>query len=463
MKLPMPPPTYESLSQEDQKDVLATILAQNIMSQKHPNILTPALSIDKKKYLHWDKLRHLEPPRDMRALDWWFVIKFVRKASYKQIPFVDKHGKPFVFNTPDLALQKLRFIDRNTGNIIQNPNSALNTPMRDDYLIQSLIEEAITSSQLEGASTTRRIAKEMLRTERKPRNLSEQMIFNNYQAMQFIHEIKNEKLSLKIILELQRIITQNTLNDKKAMGRLRKSKDEIQIVDHRDNRILYVPPKAEQLPKRLEKLCDFANTEEDKFSFFIHPVIKAIILHFMLAYEHPFVDGNGRTARALFYWCMAQQGYSLMEFISISQVLKKQAGQYARAFLYTETDENDLTYFIYDQLDVIIKAINIFYEHIKKQSREIHEAEALLYANPMLQNKLNYRQITLIKHALKHQHTFYQILPHQKSHNISYDTARNDLLKLSEMGLLVQQKIGKAFNFTATPNLKEQIKKLKQK
>ncbi len=56
----------------------------------------------------------------------------------------------------------------------------------------------------------------------------------------------------------------------------------------------------------------------DKADFFIHPVIRAILLHFMLAYDHPFVDGTGRTARALFYWSMAHQGYWLMDFISIT-------------------------------------------------------------------------------------------------------------------------------------------------
>ena len=56
---------------------------------------------------------------------------------------------------------------------------------------------------------------------------------------------------------------------------------------------------------------------------FIHPMIRSIILHFWLAYDHPFVDGNGRTARALFYWSMLRHGYWLFEFISISQIILK--------------------------------------------------------------------------------------------------------------------------------------------
>jgi Fic family protein len=73
----------------------------------------------------------------------------------------------------------------------------------------------------------------------------------------------------------------------------------------------------------------------------------------MLGYDHPFLDGNGRTARALFYWAAANNGYWLMEFISISQIIKQSPAQYGKSFLYSEYDENDVTYFIVHQLSVI--------------------------------------------------------------------------------------------------------------
>ena len=87
-----------------------------------------------------------------------------------------------------------------------------------------------------------------------------------------------------------------------------------------------------------------------------HHHIRAIILHFWLAYGHPFVDGNGRTARALFYWAMLHEGYWLFEFISISNILRKAPAQYGLSFLYSETDDNDLTYFIVAQTKVIRRA-----------------------------------------------------------------------------------------------------------
>jgi Fic family protein len=98
------------------------------------------------------------------------------------------------------------------------------------------------------------------------------------------------------------------------------------------------------LPQRLEALCQFANKPQEKAS--LHPVIRAILLYLWQGYDHPFRNGNGRSARALFYWRMLREGYWLFEFISISTVLKNASAQYGRSYLYTETDDNDATYFV---------------------------------------------------------------------------------------------------------------------
>lgn len=427
-----------------------------LLLMHNPAILRP--TTEKGQYLHWDELRHREAPAGLKHEQWWFAIKMARRSLYKQLPFTNNNGAPFVQATTDTISQHLHSIDRNTGNAIQNPSTALNTQMKDTYLVQSLIEEAITSSQLEGASTTRKVAKEMLLTKRKPRNLSEKMIFNNYQAMQFVRDIKNEALTIETILELHRILTEDTLDDPNSAGRVRTS-DDIEVSDN-DGQTLHTPPKAIELKERLKKICKFANEFAEQNNFFMHPVIRAIVLHFMLAYDHPFVDGNGRTARALFYWSMAHQGYWLMEYISISEIIKKAPSQYGRAYLYTETDENDVTYFILHQLDIILKAIKAFYEHIDKQNQEMNEIEQWLHTNQKLLNKLNYRQISLIKHALKHPNMQYRIEGHRQSHNVTYDTARTDLLNLSKLGLLLQQKTGKAFTFIVPVDLQKRVRKI---
>ena len=82
------------------------------------------------------------------------------------------------------------------------------------------MEEAITSSQLEGAATSRRVAKDMLRSGRTPKNRSERMIVNNFRAMQRIRELRATPLSPALICDLHRIVTEGTLDNPEGAGRI---------------------------------------------------------------------------------------------------------------------------------------------------------------------------------------------------------------------------------------------------
>ncbi|PHS30985.1 MAG: filamentation induced by cAMP protein fic [Methylophaga sp.] len=451
MKTPVSPPDYGALIKAlfDHQD---SDLVWRIMSEFSP-------LDDKGRYLHWDKLRHLPAPEGLTNEQWWIGVKSSRQKLYQQLPLLDKQRKAFLFCVPDSVQRQLHWLDRHAAGSIQAEEAITNPQMRNTYLIRSLVEEAISSSQLEGASTTRHEAREMIRQQRAPRDKSEQMIFNNYQAMQFIHENKNEVLTPSIVFELQRIVTDKTLDDEDVAGRFRDGGGEIHVVDNQSQAILHTPPPANELEERLQRLCDFANSVNDEEnSVFLHPVLKAIILHFMLAYDHPFCDGNGRTARALFYWAMANQGYWLLEFVSISKVIKAASVQYGKAFLYTETDENDVTYFLIHQLGVIHQAIEALHSYLDKKTHDISVTERLLQKNKRLSGKLNFRQLALLRHALKHPRFTYIVQEHQQSHGISYDVARKDLSELSDkLKLLVKTKQGKRYLFVVPPDFEQRI------
>ena len=419
------------------------------------SVLKCNITDHKGRYLHWDKLRFLPTPEGHSSEQWWASIKFARKQMYKCIGISDPEGKQFVFLHTDEMLETLHWLDQNASGMIGSHQPIVNSQMKNTYLIRSLIEEAITSSQLEGASTTWRVAKEMLRQERKPSDKNEQMIYNNYIAMQFIREFKQEKLTSEMLLELQKILTEDTLEEEHHAGCFRTMKDDVSVVSDRGD-TLHIPPAANLLTQRINNVCHFAN--EITSQPFIHPIIKSIILHFLLGYEHPFVDGNGRTARALFYWSAAQQNYWLMEFISISRIIKKAPLKYGKAYLYTESDENDLTYFIIYQLEIIKEAINDLYIYIDKKSKEIASAEELFLSSAQLRDRLNYRQLALIKHAMKHPGFIYKIAEHQNSHGIAYQTARTDLLDLSDkFNFLNKETKGKGFIFRSPHNLADKI------
>ena len=406
------------------------------------------------EYLHWDDLLHREPPNGIRHEDWWNVLKHRRRAMYSKVPLEDKQGLPFVFCVFDSILKSLHELDRQAAGRIEAPDPIANPNVQDRYYVSSLIDEAITSSQLEGAATTRRVAREMIRQGRPPRDRSERMILNNYEAMREISRFKDKPLTPQIVLKLHRILTAETLKNPDAAGRLRtaeESDERFGVWDDRD-RLLHAPPPAEELPARLKAMCDFAN--DALASRFVHPVLRSIVLHFWLAYDHPFKDGNGRTARALFYWSMLRHGYWLCEFISISHIIRGAPGKYYRAFLFTETDDNDLTYFILYHLDIIRKAIEQLYDYIKKKMSDLRSLERELRGV----QKLNHRQRAIISHALRHSDARYTIESHRASHDVVYETARTDLHDLVSRGLLRSRKSGKTWMFFPVPDIGEKLR-----
>ncbi len=439
MKIPRTPPSMEKLS-EVLKDP----------SRFQRIIFNSQDILPKDKYPHWDNVRYLKPPKGMSHQDWWLALKLQRQTLFKQVPLKDRNGRHFRYLITDPIPERLHKIDLRAGGRIEMPAQITNPETRHQYYIASLIEEAITSSQLEGASTTRQVAKEMIREGRKPRDRSERMILNNYLTMKEIGSLKNERLTKGLILEIHRLVTEKTIDDASAAGRLRR-RDEAIYVSDPDGTVLHRPPSADELEERLDAMCDFANGKTPKR--FLYPTLRSIILHFWLAYDHPFVDGNGRTARALFYWSMLHYGYWLCEYISISHILRKAPDQYSRAFLYTETDDNDLTYFIIYHLDVIDRAIRALHTYIRRKTEMLTALETELKRL----GTFNHRQRALLSHALRHPNGRYTIQSHQTSQGVVYQTARLDLFALERRGLLNAKKVGRRWYFFPANDLEEKL------
>ena len=400
------------------------------------------------RYLHWDELRHRTPPQGLSHEQWWLAAKLSRRPT--PLPLLASDGQAFWFSQPPVLLQGLHQIDRQAGASVVAPQAVTTRSTRDRYLLSSLMEEAITSSQMEGAATTRDVAKAMIRSRRPPRDRSERMILNNFLTMQRIRELRDQPLTLRLVLELHRLVSEGTLDEPAEAGRLRLPGKEV-VVDDVYGTVFHVPPPAEELPGRLEELCRFANGDTPKV--FIHPVVRAIALHFWLAYDHPFCDGNGRTARALFYWAMLHQGYGLFAFISISSVINRARGQYKRSFLLSESDDNDLTYVLLAQVKVIQQAFASLDAYLERKATEVGTLQERIEGR----EGLNHRQLALLRHALRHSGFRYSVLSHQNSHGVSHQTARSDLQKLAARGLLVAGKDGRREIFRVPADLAQRL------
>jgi len=409
-------------------------------------------------YMYWDKFKYIDIPlvrlKKLSRESLWVFLKMQRTGQMKSIAIKDKKHNNFGYWLPGHVLEMLHYVDQNAGGQMLVEDPQVHAGEKERYLISSIMEEAIASSQLEGAATTRKKAKEMLRAGRKPANTPEQMCFNNYVTIKNIKRFIKEPLSKELIIQIQSSITQDTLEDPTAEGRFRNEKEQNQVVDERDGKVLFVPPPAAEVDDMIDALCNYANKSRDEE--FIHPVIKAIILHFALAYIHPFVDGNGRTARAIFYWYMLKNKYWLFEYLSISRILLRAPAQYARAYLYSEIDDLDLTYFLIFNLKAINLAIKSLHNYLKIKSKEVKETKQFIRKYP----DLNRRQYDMLYHAVSHPDAMYTIQFHKNVQRITYQTARTDLLELEEKNFLEKQKRGKEFIFIPSKKIHRLLRNL---
>ena len=443
MKIPVQPPVFSDLLQAH-----APLLGDLLRRRLGPEV--------RGAYEHWDHLRHLTPPQGLTVEQWWLGIKLARSAAARDLPLRDRGGKPFRIAITDSMASKLHLITQQASGSLRGLDQIEDERSRQKFVMRSQIEEAMTSSQLEGAGTTRAVAKQMLRSGRHPKDRSERMIYNNFLAMQELRRWRDQPLTPDAVLEIHRLVTDGTLDDPGQSGRLRTQEDNV-VIEDEVGRLLHLPPHAHELPQRLQALCDFANGVNEQG--FLHPVVRAIAIHFQIGYDHPFCDGNGRTARTLFYWSMLRSGYWLAEFLSISSVFKQAKAQYLRAYLHTETDESDLGYFVDHHLDVIVQAMEGLHAYLARKVQERSHAEILLKPASKLGARLNHRQRELLLDAVRHPGKVYRIDRHMQVHGVTYQTARTDLSVLVELKLMHCQRMGRAFIYSPVADLAEKLKK----
>ena len=380
-----------------------------------------------KLYYHWENVYYHTDDNDL-AIKIWTVMKFKRQMSCTHLDFC---GMDLKYNIPPKFIELLNYIDHDSAGHtdIQLPGD------RDGkrFLLSSMMEEAIASSQLEGASVTRKDAKNMLNTKKDPRNIDERMILNNYLAMIAVKEHLNVDLSPELIKFFHKTITNKTIKyGSDWEGKFRESNDVV-VGDPLEMDIVYhVPPNYEKIPELISQLCEFANRDEP----YVHPILKAIILHYLIGYIHPFVDGNGRLARSLFYWYAIKKGYWLLEYTTVSAIIKNSKTKYGKAYQYTESDDLDLTYFMDFNLDCIKKSIDSLYAYLKRKTAEQDEIIEIIGND----TDLSLMEITLLRKQIKRQDIF-SIYDVKNEYNVSYQTARKHVNHLLDLGYL--NKIGK--------------------
>lgn len=400
-------------------------------------------------YLDWAEFNVRHPEfKDDKIWAWW-ALK-LRRNLEQHSGLTDANYKGFYWSETATS-SRIHQVERLSS--LKHLN--LDENNKKHFLAKNLVmEEAISSAQLEGAATTRPVAKELLESGREPRDFSEKMIINNWRLLRFAIEHTDDELTPELIRLFNKEATEEVCDNEHTPGQFRDGP--VNVSDNMSHEIIHEAPSAIYITKQIEMLCSYANTIHAD-AHYIHPIIKAIVIHFLIGYIHPFLDGNGRTARALFYWFALKSGYTNFQYISISALLKNKPKQYVKAYVKTETDENDLTYFIDFNLKVIIQALTEFGIYINKKIEETNSVIEQL-VNSIHFKHLKLPHITILKKALESSGRTFTTNEVAVDFNVTDSAARKYLDKLVSLDLLIKYQIkGRKFGYIVPSDLKYRL------
>lgn len=372
------------------------------------------------RYLSRQEIIHRLPVSSSIQQFWPELEKERRKRS-QELPLLAQNGKPFWFVLTGGIEKQCDAIAE-----LARRDIAFTGPEFDALFQDAVVDEAVYSSVIEGAFTSREQAVDFIRQNKQPRNKSEQMVKNNYDALTYVLEHLEDEISEETILQIAQIVT--------------RSAAEVQVNGYRDGAVyvtgregvVYTPPQADAVPEMMRLLVAFIQKSE------LHPLLKACIAHFYFVYIHPFGDGNGRTARALSYMMLLQSGYDFFRYFSISGIVAEERGKYYRSMRNVEDSDGDMTYFIDAYSGMLARTVEQMEHHLKYHviaGQKLKELEQ--------NGTLNERQLKGAKWLLESSDSSVTVETWRKKYKVVTETARRDLLALCDAGLLVRELNGR--------------------
>ena len=372
------------------------------------------------RYLSRQEIIH-RLPVSISIQQFWPELEKERRKRSQELPLLAQNGKPFWFVLTGGIEKQCDAIAE-----LARRDIAFTGPEFDALFQDAVVDEAVYSSVIEGAFTSREQAVDFIRQNKQPRNKSEQMVKNNYDALTYVLEHLEDEISEETILQIAQIVT--------------RSAAEVQVNGYRDGAVyvtgregvVYTPPQADAVPEMMRSLVTFIQKSE------LHPLLKACIAHFYFVYIHPFGDGNGRTARALSYMMLLQFGYDFFRYFSISGIVAEERGKYYRSMRNVEDSDGDMTYFIDAYSGMLARTVEQMENHLKYHviaGQKLKELEQ--------NGTLNERQLKGAKWLLESSGSNVTVEIWRKKYKVVTETARRDLLALCDAGLLVRELDGR--------------------
>lgn len=264
-----------------------------------------------------------------------------------------------------------------------------------------------------------------------------QEIINYRNVLKFIEGVYTQigqsgsySFTIETILEMHRLTTEKILPEQSS-GQFRVR--QVVIKNTKTGQISYTPPPAVEVPYLVEDLVNWINSDDGRT---VHPIIKAGVIHYELARVHPFVDGNGRVARAVATLILFLDGYDIRKFFSFEEYFDENPMQYYLTLqavsnqLVLDTHERDLT----PWLEYFVEGVAIELNRVKEKVQRI-SVDARIKDKLGKQLMLNERQMMIMEYIHRHKalsnRDFRKIFP-----DYSDDTVLRELKFLRKNGLV---------------------------
>lgn len=379
-----------------------------------------------KNYLPRREIIH-RLPVSMPISKVWPVLQKARKEISEKLPLSAMDGSAFWWILTDHILEESEKVLA-----LARRELIFDRPEYQAAFEEAVLDEAVYSSVIEGAFTTRKEAQAFIREGRAPKNKSEQMVKNNYEALTYVLENIDVPITKETIFQIYSLVTKDTLEEPAASDRYR---DEPAFVRSQRGEIVHTAPRAEQVPQMMDALVAFIADSE------LSPLIKACVAHFYFVYVHPFIDGNGRTARALSYMILLQAGYDFFRYFSISGVIAEERSKYYKAIKDVEDDGYDMTYFIDYSIGMLARAVK------KMEDRLVNKVVMEERLNQLRVSGANERLLAGAEWLLKSPNHSVTIKAWEQKFGVATETARQDLFKLEEAGIVKRKLVKRRYEF----------------
>ena len=357
----------------------------------------------------------------------WPELQKARKDKSESLPLLSIDGKPFWWVlTESISSQADEVISLARREIV------FDRPEYEEAFREAVLDEAVYSSVIEGAFTTKKEAREFIHEGRSPKNKSEQMVKNNYEALTYVLEHIDESITEQTIFDIYALVTKDTLEADVPTNAYRS---ESVFVQSSRGEIVHTAPEAEKVSGMMASLLEFITNNE------LSPLIKACIAHFYFVYVHPFIDGNGRAARALSFMMLLQAGYDFFRYFSISGVIAEERAKYYKAIKDVEDDDFDMTYFIDYYTGMLARAVKAMEERLVDKVVMEQTLDKLKAAG------MNSRVIEGAKWILTSPNQSITIKAWQKKFGVVLETARQDLFKLEDAGIVHRKLVKRQYVF----------------